>query len=155
MVGGFGKRRMQFAQVVATAGQAINFLGAHMRDQCSQFRVFVKEMRQIVGAVVGAQYLVFAVYGGRERTQQGVARVARGQRQSGDGIRARPFRRRRIRQHVVDNTVISRRFGQAVQQETGTPLATMRQYAVQCIQPLPGFRGPGSAALIAAVIHGR
>ena len=80
MSGRRGKRGVQLAEVVAAAAQRVDLRRRHVRDQRAQLGVEAEEPLLVVDAVVGAERLVLAVDGVRERAQQRVAAVAREQR---------------------------------------------------------------------------
>ena len=71
---------VKLAEIVAAALQPVDLAIRHARHQRPHLRVFVEEMREIVGAVLGAERLILAVDGGGEAAQQRMGLVAREQR---------------------------------------------------------------------------
>ena len=67
---------VKLAEIMAAALQRVDVAIRHVGDERANFGVLVEEMREIVGAVLGAQLLILAVDGGGEPPQQRVIDVA-------------------------------------------------------------------------------
>ena len=69
----------EFAKIVAATLEPVDVAIRHMRDERMHFRVFVKEVKEIVAAVSCAQRLILAIDRGGESAKQRMLLVAREQ----------------------------------------------------------------------------
>ena len=67
----------KLAEIVAATFESVDVSIRHVCDQRMHFRVFVKEVNEVVAAVSSAQRLILAVDGGGETAKQRVLFIAR------------------------------------------------------------------------------